>query len=57
MLTLTRCDLGQDFITDGDSLANGIDACVTGQTLDMATHVLGNHCDDSSLSAGTCGTA
>ena len=56
MLTLTRCDLGQDFITDGDSLANGIDACVTGQTLDMATHVLGNHCDDSSLSAGTCGT-
>jgi hypothetical protein len=57
MLTLARCDFGQDFIAHGDGLADGIDSCITSQTLDMTTHVLGHHGDDSSLSTCTGGTA
>ena len=57
MLALARCDFGQDFIAHGDGLADGIDSCITSQTLDMTTHVLGHHGDDSSLSTCTGGTA
>jgi hypothetical protein len=54
MLTLTWGNLSQNFITYDNGLVDGVDTCITCQTLDMTTHVFSNHCDDSSLSTGTC---
>jgi hypothetical protein len=57
VLTLARCDFSQEFITHSDGLADGVNTCITSQTLDMAAHVLSDHRDDSSFSTGTRGTA
>jgi hypothetical protein len=53
MLTFAWRDLGQDFITHCDGLADRVNPSITCQTLDMTTHVFGDHCDDRSLSTCT----
>jgi hypothetical protein len=56
MLTFAWSNLGQNLVTYGDRLADGVNTCITSETLHMATHVLSHHRDDSALGTCSCGT-
>jgi hypothetical protein len=56
MLTLTWSNLGQNLVTYGDRLTDGVNTRITSKTLHMATHVLSHHRDNSSLGTCSCGT-
>jgi hypothetical protein len=49
---LSRCDISEDVISKNNCLCNGINTCIAGKTLHMATHVLGDHCDNGAFCAG-----
>jgi hypothetical protein len=53
---LSRCDISEDVIAKNNSLCDGINTCIAGKTLHVATHVLGDHCDNGAFCAGACCT-